>query len=141
MIASAKKSTNVIIVVILSLLAVLFMIPMILVLINSFKSKFFISIEPFALPNSETFVGIENYIKGLTSSGFFAAPTTADGTHAIFIAMELERRNGQGTIVAAYFYRIPLFLRSAVYYGIHFVATIENKTANGSNTVRNSNAG
>ncbi|MBQ4155460.1 MAG: carbohydrate ABC transporter permease [Clostridia bacterium] len=73
MIASAKKSTNVIIVVILSLLAVLFMIPMILVLINSFKSKFFISTEPFALPSAETFVGIENYIKGLTSSGFFAA--------------------------------------------------------------------
>ena len=73
MIASAKKSTNVIIVVILSLLAALFMIPMVLVLINSFKSKLFISVEPFALPNTETFVGIENYVKGLTSSGFFAA--------------------------------------------------------------------
>lgn len=73
MIASAKKSTNVIIVVILSLLAALFMIPMLLVLINSFKSKLFISVEPFALPNTETFVGVENYVKGLTSSGFFAA--------------------------------------------------------------------
>lgn len=73
MIASAKKSTNVIIVVILAVLAVLFMVPMVLVLINSFKSKLFISSEPFALPTSETFVGLENYINGLTSSGFFAA--------------------------------------------------------------------
>lgn len=73
MIASAKKSTNVIIVAILSVLAILFMVPMVLVLINSFKSKLFISSEPFALPTSETFVGIENYINGLTSSGFFAA--------------------------------------------------------------------
>ncbi len=73
MIASQKKSTNVIITIILSVLAVLFMVPMVLVLINSFKSKLFISSEPFSLPSAETFVGIENYINGLTSSGFLAA--------------------------------------------------------------------
>lgn len=73
MIASAKKSTNVIITIILAVLAVLFMVPMILVLINSFKSKLYISAEPFALPSGETFVGLENYINGLTSSGFLAA--------------------------------------------------------------------
>ena len=73
MIASAKKSTNVIITIILAILAVLFMVPMILVLINSFKSRLYISVEPFALPTSETFVGVDNYINGLTSSGFFAA--------------------------------------------------------------------
>ena len=73
MIASAKKSTNVIITIVLSILAVLFMVPIFLVLLNSFKSRFFISQEPFAFPNEETFVGLENYIKGLTSSGFFYA--------------------------------------------------------------------
>lgn len=73
MIASQKKSTNIIITIILSVLAVLFLIPIILVTINSFKSKLFISAQPFSLPNSETFVGIENYINGLTSSGFLAA--------------------------------------------------------------------
>lgn len=73
MIANAKKSTNVVIAVILSVLAVFFMIPMVLVLINSFKSKLFISSEPFVFPNKETFVGLENYIKGLTSSGFLSA--------------------------------------------------------------------
>ena len=73
MIASAKKSTNVIITIVLSILAVLFMVPIFLVLLNSFKSRFFISQEPFAFPNEETFVGLENYVKGLTSSGFFYA--------------------------------------------------------------------
>lgn len=73
MTAGAKKSTNIIITVILSALAVLFMVPMILVLINSFKSKLYISSEPFAFPNSETFVGFENYLNGLKSSGFLAA--------------------------------------------------------------------
>ena len=73
MTAGAKKGTNIIITVILSALAVLFMVPMILVLINSFKSKLYISSEPFAFPNSETFVGFENYLNGLKSSGFLAA--------------------------------------------------------------------
>ena len=73
MTAGARKGTNVIVTIILSVLAVLFMVPMVLVLINSFKSKLYISADPFALPNAETFVGFENYINGLTSSGFLAA--------------------------------------------------------------------
>ena len=73
MTAGTKKSTNIIITVILSVLAALFMVPMVLVLINSFKSKLYISSEPFAFPNFETFVGFENYLNGLKSSGFLAA--------------------------------------------------------------------
>ena len=73
MIANSKKRTNVIIVIILSVLAVLFMVPIFLVLVNSFKSKLYISAEPFAFTTAETFVGLENYINGLTTSGFFAA--------------------------------------------------------------------
>ena len=73
MTAGARKGTNVIVTIILSVLAVLFMVPMVLVLIHSFKSKLYISADPFALPNAETFVGFENYINGLTSSGFLAA--------------------------------------------------------------------
>lgn len=73
MIASTKKSTNTIIVIVLSVLAVIFMIPIFLVLLNSFKSKLFISSAPFEFPNAETFVGLENYLNGLKTSGFFAA--------------------------------------------------------------------
>ena len=57
----------------LVILAVIFLIPMAIVLINSFKSRFYISSAPFALPNSETFVAFENYKNGLTTSGFFLA--------------------------------------------------------------------
>ena len=39
---------------------------------NSFKSKFFISSEPFKLPTSETFAGLANYIDGLAKTGFFS---------------------------------------------------------------------
>lgn len=57
----------------LSILAIIFTIPVVIVVINSFKSRLYISSAPFALPNSETFVGFQNYLSGLTTSGFFAA--------------------------------------------------------------------
>jgi raffinose/stachyose/melibiose transport system permease protein len=55
----------------LTLLSVLFLVPIFLVLLNSFKSRFYISSSPFSLPSAETFVGFENYINGLSTSGFF----------------------------------------------------------------------
>lgn len=67
------KAVNSSMFILLTVLAVLFLIPIIIVLINSFKSRFYISSAPFKLPDSETFVGIENYINGVTSSGFLQA--------------------------------------------------------------------
>ncbi len=57
----------------LVLLSVVFLIPIVLVLLNSFKSGLYISGEPFSLPNKETYVGLENYINGLNSSGILEA--------------------------------------------------------------------
>ena len=59
--------------VILAIICIIFFIPLFLVLINSFKSKFDIINAPFLLPNADTFVGIENYIKGITTSDFIGA--------------------------------------------------------------------
>ncbi len=56
--------------VILILLTVIFIFPIFLVLMNSFKSRLYVSTQPFAWPSGNTFVGLENYIKGLTISGF-----------------------------------------------------------------------
>lgn len=50
-----------------------FLAPIIIVLYNSFKGKFYISDDPFALPNAETFSGIENYIAGIEKTGYPAA--------------------------------------------------------------------
>lgn len=57
----------------LVLLAALTLVPLFLLVQNSFKSRFYISGDPFALPNKETFVALENYISGLSAGGFFAA--------------------------------------------------------------------
>lgn len=60
-------------IIFLSILTVIFIVPMLLVLMNSFKSKLFVSTQPFTFPNAQTFVGFENFINGLTTSGFFNA--------------------------------------------------------------------
>ncbi len=49
-------------------LSFVFIFPIYLVVINSFKSKFNIIGEPFSFPNEETFAGLENYINGIQSA-------------------------------------------------------------------------
>ena len=58
---------------ILLLLSAVFLFPIYLVIMNSFKSKFNIVGTPFEFPNEETFVGFENYINGIQSSGIVGA--------------------------------------------------------------------
>lgn len=107
---------NIIITVVLSLLAVLFMVPMLLVLINSFKGKLYISSQPFKFPNSATFVGFENYISGLTTSGFLGA-----FLRSLFITMA-----SVGLIVlctsmtAWYIVRVKNRFTKALYYAFVF---------------------
>lgn len=70
----AKKSSfNNLLTFLMSLLSLAFLFPIFIVLINSFKGQFFISDAPFALPTAETFVGMNNYIKGVQKTGFFSA--------------------------------------------------------------------
>ncbi len=57
----------------LFILAVLFLTPMLIVLMNSFKGRFFISDTPFALPNAQTFVAMKNYFSGIAKTGFIQA--------------------------------------------------------------------
>lgn len=59
--------------VFLSLVALFFMLPIFIILINSFKSRFLIMSEPFKLPMANSFVWFENYVKGIAASGFFKA--------------------------------------------------------------------
>ena len=47
-------------------LSVIYLIPVFLVAMNSFKSNASINLETFAFPHEGTFVSLDNYIKGLT---------------------------------------------------------------------------
>ena len=58
---------------ILVILTIAFIFPIVLVFMNSFKSRLYVSTNPFAWPQGDMFVGLENYINGLTISGFLHA--------------------------------------------------------------------
>lgn len=73
MIFKRKHAADMIFTVLLIALAIVFLIPIFLVLLNSFKSRIYISSAPFAFPTGETFAGFENYINGLTTSRFFVS--------------------------------------------------------------------
>ena len=56
-----------------SILSVLWLFPIFVVLINSFKKKTYISRMPFSIPTDKAFVGLQNYENGIKKIGFFQA--------------------------------------------------------------------
>lgn len=68
-----NKLFNIIIFVLLSMLSVLILFPNLIILMNSFKGRFYIADAPFAFPTVQTFANIQNYINGVTKTGFLDA--------------------------------------------------------------------
>ena len=55
------------------LLTIFYVYPIFLVVINALKKKGFIMKAPFALPDSRSFFGLTNFVKGIEKTNFFAA--------------------------------------------------------------------
>ena len=64
------KLKRIIIFTFLLLMALLFVAPVVIVIMNSFKSNQEISLNVFSLPNSISFVGWDNYLKGFTFGAY-----------------------------------------------------------------------
>ena len=56
-----------------SFLCIVYVLPIVVVLMNSFKKKAYINRKPFAFPAGKSFVGIENYLNGIKKINFFQA--------------------------------------------------------------------
>ncbi len=52
------------------IISVIYVLPVVMVLINAFKANSFVKTETFALPDRESFVGFENFIKGMTFGNY-----------------------------------------------------------------------
>ena len=59
--------------VIFTVLSLLYLYPIILVFINSFKKKVYISKAPFEIPTGKMYVGLENYIRGIKQTRLIQA--------------------------------------------------------------------
>ena len=97
---------------VLVVLTAIFIFPIFLVLMNSFKSRLYVSTVPFALPSGNMFVGLENYINGLTTSGFFMAFLRSVWVSIASVALIIV-----GTSMTAWFIvRVKTKLTKALYY-------------------------
>ena len=56
-----------------TVVSLLYVYPIVLVVINSFKKKAYISRMPFELPKDNMFVGLENYIRGIEQTDLISA--------------------------------------------------------------------
>ena len=56
-----------------SLVSLAYIFPILLVFLNSFKKKAYISREPFGIPMGKQFVGLDNYVNGIEKTDFFQA--------------------------------------------------------------------
>ena len=68
-----KPKHGALITVVFTVISLAYIYHIVLVLINSFKKKPFISRNPFGIPMGKQFVGLENYVNGVEKIGFFQA--------------------------------------------------------------------
>ncbi len=66
----AEKRANNLLTAFFVLLSIAYLYPIFVVLVNSFKSNAAINTDTFAMPNAGTFMGFQNYIKGMTFGNY-----------------------------------------------------------------------
>ena len=68
-----KRVKGILATLLFTIISIIFVSPIIVVLMNSFKKKTYISLEPFKFPSSKTFVGMENFKEAITKYEFIKA--------------------------------------------------------------------
>lgn len=65
-----NKNLRTALTVVFAVVSVIYMMPIIMVLYNSLKTNSAINTNAFALPNGETFMGMRNYVSGMTAGNY-----------------------------------------------------------------------
>ncbi|AKV59424.1 carbohydrate ABC transporter permease [Corynebacterium riegelii] len=134
--ASAKKATDkapvkasearvsgpakTLIYAVLLFLTVVFLGPIFFILLNSFKQKFSISNNPFALPLGDMWAGFENYITGIQGEGFGMAIVWSFVITILSVAAIVFF----SAMTAYYITRVKTWWTSALYYMFVFSMVI-----------------
>ena len=97
---------------IFSIISIGYIFPILLVFINSFKKKAYISRKPFDIPNGKMYVGLENYFRGIKQANFFegAKWSTVITVGSVFLIILCT------SMCAWYIVRVKNALTKAIYY-------------------------
>ena len=81
---SAERRRKTILSVVLAFICILYILPVLAVVVNSFKLNTYVKTETFALPTAESFAGWANYIKGVTFGNY---PFWKSAFYSLFITL------------------------------------------------------
>lgn len=97
---------------IFSIISIGYIFPIMLVFINSFKKKAYISRKPFDIPTGRMYVGLENYFRGIKQANFLegAKWSTVITVGSVFLIILCT------SMCAWYIVRVKNALTKAIYY-------------------------
>ena len=111
---SAERRRKTILSVVLDFICILYILPVLAVVVNSFKLNTYVKTETFALPTAESFAGWANYIKGVTFGNY---PFWKSAFYSLFITLVSTALILLCTSMAAwYIARVDSKLCRGVYY-------------------------
>ena len=116
--AKRNSMSKTILTVVFSVISVVYVIPVFMVLLNSFKLNTFVKTDTFAWPSGEMFAAWDNFIKGMTfgnypfyKSAFYSLVITLLGTLLILLFTSMA---------AWYISRVDSLICRIVYFGCVF---------------------
>mgnify|MGYP001721778762 FL=1 len=111
---SAERRRKTILSVVLAFICILYILPVLAVVVNSFKLNTYVKTETFALPTAESFAGWANYIKGVTFGNY---PFWKSAFYSLFITLVSTALILLCTSMAAwYIARVDSKLCRGIYY-------------------------
>ncbi len=111
---SSENRKKTILSIILAVICIIYVLPVLSVLINSFKLNSFVKTETFALPNEQSWAGFSNFIKGMTFGNY---PFYKSVAYSVFITLASTFLILLFTSMAAwYIARVDSTFCKAVYY-------------------------
>ena len=97
-----------------AVICLIYVLPILIVLMNSFKSNAAVNTETFAFPNEDTFVGWQNYVKGMTFGNY---PFLKAVFYSLFITLVSSALILICTSMAAWYVaRVGSLFSKIVYY-------------------------
>lgn len=97
-----------------AVICIVYVLPILIVLMNSFKSNAAVNTETFALPNEDSFVGLQNYIKGMTFGNY---PFIKAVLYSLFITLASSALILLCTSMAAWYVsRVGSLVSKIIYY-------------------------
>ena len=112
--AKREERGKMVLTIIFTVICIAYIMPILIVLMNSFKSNAAVNMETFALPNADSFVGFQNYVKGMTFGNY---PFLKAVGYSLFITLASTALILVCTSMAAWYVsRVGSFFSKIVYY-------------------------